>query len=77
MLYTSARNISYRRRGMGGGVDHSSDEASNDRGAKGWQIVRTREGNFSPTHSEGGISYDNETRAYRSTSKERQRVYVQ
>jgi len=30
---------------MGGGVDHSSEEASNDRGAKGWQIVRTQEGN--------------------------------
>ena len=46
---------------MGGGVDHSSGETSNDRGAKGWQIVRTQEGKQSATHSKGGLNYDNET----------------
>jgi hypothetical protein len=39
---------------MDGGVSRSSDEASNDRGAKGWQIVIARERNFMTAQTEGG-----------------------
>ena len=34
---TSAKSIRRRRRGMDGGVSHSSVEVGNDHGAKGWQ----------------------------------------
>ena len=33
---------------LGGGAGCSSDEASNDRGAKSWQVVRAQEGNKCP-----------------------------
>ena len=33
---------------MDGGVDRSSEETSNDRGAKGWQIVIVNEGHLWP-----------------------------
>jgi len=33
---------------MGGGVSSSSEETSNDRGAKCWQIVIAGEGNLCP-----------------------------
>lgn len=34
---------------MGGGASRSSEEASNDRGAKGWQINRAGEGHHAYT----------------------------
>jgi RNA-directed DNA polymerase len=39
---------------MDGGVSRSSEEASNDRGAKGWQIVIANERNFMPVQPEDG-----------------------
>lgn len=39
---------------MDGGVDRSSEEASNDRGAKGWQIMIVFEGNRWP-YTEDGV----------------------
>lgn len=40
---------------MDGGVSRSSDETSNDRGAKGWQIVIAKERNFMTVQTAGGI----------------------
>ena len=48
---------------MGGGVSRSSNEAGNDRGAKGWQIVGAGIGKLSACTlcQVGEIDYDNET----------------
>lgn len=39
---------------MDGGVDRSSEEASNDRGAKGWQIMIAFKGNRMTVQTEDG-----------------------
>lgn len=53
---TSAKTQDHRNGYQEVGVSHSSDEASNDRGAKGWRTDRTsRERETMTVHSNDGL----------------------
>ena len=55
-------------------VNHSSNEARNDRRAKGWQIMIVFEGNWWPYKQKTEIKKnDNKTRTHRQASNTRER----
>src|SRR4029079_9614806 len=54
MQRSSGQTARRCREPMDCGVSRSSEEASNDRGAKGWQTVRARKGKLMTVQTDGG-----------------------